>query len=206
MVGNASGTCECGVTRAPFSQKSHVCSFDGFDHLEEWCCQCLLSRHNWRYFEEDSCRQCKIRQLVSSPYPALEAQRPFSLLMLEGKKSIETRAYCIPDQLLGRPIAIIESAEGAAGVSALPSLVAAGHPGLHIAGTVVFGSCFQYESYAQWEADAARHLVESDSEYRFMEGGSAKYGWVVQEYTRAAEPQAVPSMRRRFRSLFVCDP
>ena len=63
MVGSATGTCECGVKRSPMNTASeNVCSFDGFDHMEEYCCNCLLGKMNWRYYAADACVQCRRRR------------------------------------------------------------------------------------------------------------------------------------------------
>ena len=49
------------------------CAFDGFDHLEEFCCNCLKRLHNWRYFEEDACKQCRARAAEAAAPAATEA-------------------------------------------------------------------------------------------------------------------------------------
>lgn len=71
MVGMATGTCECGIKRAPMNPNAQVCSFDGFDHAEHLCCNCLLSTMNWRYYEDDACAQCRKRRADAA---ALAAQ------------------------------------------------------------------------------------------------------------------------------------
>ncbi|KAG8462841.1 hypothetical protein KFE25_001614 [Diacronema lutheri] len=62
MVGMATGTCECGTKRSPMNRAdASVCSFDGFDHLEHLCCNCLLKDYKWRYYDDDACTQCRAR-------------------------------------------------------------------------------------------------------------------------------------------------
>lgn len=59
----ATGTCQCGVRRAPMNRADGgVCSFDGFDHLEHLCCNCLLKDMHWRYYDDDACPQCRKRR------------------------------------------------------------------------------------------------------------------------------------------------
>eukprot|EP00956_Cyclotella_meneghiniana_P002645 scaffold3137_cov35-Cyclotella_meneghiniana.AAC.4 len=62
MVGCATGTCYCGIKRRPGNKKDpEVCAGDGFDHMEEYCCNCLLKEANWVYYDDDACQQCKRR-------------------------------------------------------------------------------------------------------------------------------------------------
>ena len=150
-------------------------------------------------------RHAFIRSLYApraSDQMGLECQAPFAGLILKGTKSIETRAYRLPPQLLGRPLLLIETEEGAPGVTALPNVVPAGWAGARVKGTVVFGACIEYSSREKWDADADRHLVPSGSPYDFVEGG-VKFGWVVERVERLAASQPVPEMRRRLRSLFA---
>ena len=132
------------------------------------------------------------------PSVGLEIQSPWTTLILDGEKTIETRNYELPASLIGVDIAIVESPPGAAGVSSLgdaPKLGAA-----RIVGTVVFERCFRYASVEQWHADEPRHRVARDSPYTWA-GDGDKYGWVVGRCTPVlAVP--TPPMRRKLRSLF----
>ena len=217
MVGSTGGTCECGRTRARFSPLIDVCAADGFDHYEEYCCECLRVKMNWRYYEDDACAQCKLRQLLApGASVALEVQQPFSRRLLDGTKSIETRNYELPAALLHRPLALIETAEGAAGVSALPDVVDAGFRGASVIGHIVFRECKEYTSQAQWDADCNAHLVTPESPYSFLAtaqtqgpGNPRKFGWVVERckpVTGDSGPsQTVPTLRRRLRSLYLIE-
>lgn len=171
----------------------------------------MAAQHNWRYYDDDACTQCKRRQLCAASEQAqrrvgLEVQQPWAKLLLEGAKSIETRNYPLPPSLLGRPIALIRTEQGASGVSGLPNVVPAAHPDVAVVGTVVFGECVEYTSRKQWDADAKRHCVPSDdAAYAFVEGDSPKFGWVVQRCEAADKPRPIPTLRRRVRSLFLLD-
>lgn len=116
---------------------------------------------------------------------ALEVQQPFSRFILDGQKTIETRAYPLPPCLLGKPIYLLESHAGAAGVSSLPSHIPVvgahcAHLGAQdtprIIGVVTFGSCTLYDSSAAWEADREKHLVPAGSLYDWSAGtGTCRY-------------------------------
>ena len=134
----------------------------------------------------------------------LELQQPWSGLLLDGIKTIETRGYPLPQALLHREISVIETAAGTAGRSALPNDVPAGHPGAVVAGLVRFESCIVYESRAAWLKDQGKHRVDPDSPYAMQDGGSIVYGWVVREATRTTGTSSTPAppLRRVMRSLF----
>lgn len=67
---------------------------------------------------------------------ALEMQAPWAKRVLDGEKTVETRAYPLPAGLVGRWIELIESRAGRDGVSALGDVVEAGAPGLAAVGKV----------------------------------------------------------------------
>ena len=93
----------------------------------------------------------------------LELQRPWSELLLRGSKSVETRGYALPVELLHVKLAVIETEAGHEGHSGLGDAVEAGACGVHLTGTVTFAECFQYSDRPQWLADTARHCVTEGS-------------------------------------------
>jgi hypothetical protein len=38
-----------------------LCGADGFDHHEEYCCNCLVAKFKWPDYEKEACKQCKSR-------------------------------------------------------------------------------------------------------------------------------------------------
>eukprot|EP00660_Eupelagonema_oceanica_P015619 gene15619-17928_t len=64
MVGGTGGMCGggCGVLRKRYSDEPDVCGAEGFDHHEEYCCNCLKHQFKWRYYDDDACKQCKRRE------------------------------------------------------------------------------------------------------------------------------------------------
>ena len=72
------------------------------------------------------------------PTHALEVQAPYSAHILAGRKTVETRAYPLPEALLGRPVLLVESAAGRDAVSGVPDAVPEAYPGLVTVGEVQF--------------------------------------------------------------------
>ncbi len=99
----------------------------------------------------------------------LELQLPFSELLISGEKTIETRNYEIPSNLLYRHILIIESKKGKDGVSAVGSICRneTDDPdgNIRIIGSVVFGECIEYFTEEEWRRDADQHRVPIGSAY-----------------------------------------
>jgi len=53
--------CECGIMRDRAKSDPAFCSHEGFDHHEEYCCNCLLKTFHWTDYEEECCKQCQVR-------------------------------------------------------------------------------------------------------------------------------------------------
>ena len=95
------------------------------------------------------------------PKFALEVQAPFSRYILDGSKSIETRSYLLPDELLGKPIMLCESTPGIDSVSAVNDTVVAGQADLSMIGEIIVSSCTEYMSQLSFDNDRPLHLVHS---------------------------------------------
>lgn len=54
--------CECGLERQRNSSTEGVCGAEGFDHYEEYCCNCMQKCFNWVDYDAEACRQCKARR------------------------------------------------------------------------------------------------------------------------------------------------
>ena len=157
---------------------------------------------------------------------ALEVQAPYSTYILDGQKTIETRAYPLSACLLHQPILLLQPATGQDAVSSLPSYIPAHSTVGRIVGTVTFSACTQYASQADWESDRAQHLVpahsaydwrdcavltESNTERAFTDLSEGKlselWGWQVAAVERIStvEAGALPALCRVHRSLFVVE-
>ena len=153
------------------------------------------------------------RQDAAEARVGLEVQAPWSELLLRGSKSVETRRYPLPAELLGVPLALIGTAQGKAGVSALPDHVPAGES--RLLGLVTFGEQWRYSTREQWRADEPRHAVPQGSAYDWVEeppgqqdaaaAGSDRWGWCVQSVRPFASPLPAPPLARQARSLFALD-
>jgi hypothetical protein len=145
---------------------------------------------------------------------ALEMQSPWANLLLEGKKTIETRAYSLPNALLGKKIWILQSHNGQAGVSSIPNHVdvskesddgGASNHGVRIVGWCKFASVKSYTDQQEFASDESEHLVTADSGYSWVAGKTqVLFGWLVKEYgtCNPDEVQRFATATRRMRSLF----
>eukprot|EP00580_Thalassiosira_gravida_P017177 CAMPEP_0201657964 /NCGR_PEP_ID=MMETSP0494-20130426/1023_1 /ASSEMBLY_ACC=CAM_ASM_000839 /TAXON_ID=420259 /ORGANISM="Thalassiosira gravida, Strain GMp14c1" /LENGTH=576 /DNA_ID=CAMNT_0048134889 /DNA_START=8 /DNA_END=1738 /DNA_ORIENTATION=+ len=145
----------------------------------------------------------------------LELQSPFAGYVLDGRKTIETRAYALPPDLLSNHhddcqevrIDILESEMGQAGVSSIPNAVAltddtTKRPLLKRTGWCTFTQSFKYTSREQFEADEEKHMVDPSSGYGWSEE-RPMYGWVVGSFgVHEGDNDGYTTAERRMRSLF----
>lgn len=109
----------------------------------------------------------------------LNIQIPWSRLLINGDKSVETRSYALPKKYEGVELALIET------------------PGKYgkfqsqIIGTIIFSHSFQYPDKNAWIDDYNRHKVEEGDEFCFWSDNKNKYGWVVSNITKFDEPIVV---------------
>lgn len=95
----------------------------------------------------------------------LEMKEPWASMVLSGEKTIETRTYPLPEQLVGRPMVLLATAadSGSAGTSGLSDECPAG--AAVVVGLVTFGEVVRWESREAWEV---RSSVASSSFHRFI--------------------------------------
>lgn len=93
-------------------------------------------------------------ELFSNPDKlfGLECKEPWASLILTGEKTVETRLYALPPQLVGRPIVLMSTAadSGSAGVSGLSDHCPPG--AASTVGLVTFGEVVRWDSRESWEA------------------------------------------------------
>mmetsp|Transcript_9189 Transcript_9189/g.13858 ORF Transcript_9189/g.13858 Transcript_9189/m.13858 type:complete len:667 (-) Transcript_9189:1525-3525(-) len=145
----------------------------------------------------------------------LEMQQPYSKFVLNGQKSIESRAYPLPEALIDAKIEILQSEKGLDGVSSVPDRVTlnksrddnSSTPSpLKRIGWVTFAKCIQYTTREEFEADREKHLVDPNSGYGWNDERPI-YGWVVGSYHKQdvvdVDKGSVDAVAvRRMRSLF----
>lgn len=132
---------------------------------------------------------------------ALEMQQPWAKYLLEGRKTIETRAYDLPSALLGRKILILESKPGEDGMSMLGDKIRLNESPCEVVGWCKFSTVKSYSTASAFQADEHLHLVSPQSGYRWREDRPL-YGWVVQSCGKVVTSREHYIAVRRLRSLF----
>jgi hypothetical protein len=113
----------------------------------------------------------------------LNVQIPWSRLLINGDKSVETRSYPLPKKYEGVELALIET------------------PGKYgrfksqIIGTITFSHSFEYPDKQSWIDDYNRHKVEEGDEFCDWNENKKKYGWVVSNINKFDKPIDPPRSR-----------
>jgi len=135
---------------------------------------------------------------------ALEMQRPWSDLLLNSEKTIETRAYALPQALLNKKIYILQTKEGSTASSLENRLSVQENPDVKLIGWCVFRSIKEYTSELEFRADEHAHRVQRGNSFDWNPSTtSVIYGWVI--YQVGGEFSELTGTRtavRRMRSLF----
>src|SRR4051794_16034899 len=92
----------------------------------------------------------------------INIQHPISRLIVEGKKTIETRTYPLPLSYVEKDVFLIETPGKAGGFKA------------QIVAVVRFSKSFQYKSERAFYADTRYHFVTKDSPWAWK---STKSKW-----------------------------
>lgn len=144
---------------------------------------------------------------------ALEIQRPWSSLLLDGSKIIETRNYDLPSALIGQRVYILETEAGEDGTSGLGDFISGvdmeSNASLNIVGWVVFDEVIEYKCRSEFEGDEEKHLVTKFSNYGWNAKKQVIYGWVISKYGKygiETKKTGVHSIVRRLRSLYEVRP
>lgn len=134
---------------------------------------------------------------------ALEVQSPFSGLILSGEKSIETRAYPLPNYLHGVGILLCESSSGEDCVSCVGDNVTEAQVGLSLVGEVFFSDSKEYHTNVEWDIDREKHQVPKYSKYEWAPTETGiRYGWRIERVIVYTPPLPVPQMKRRLVKLY----
>jgi len=113
----------------------------------------------------------------------INIQAPWSTLLINGDKSVETRSYALPKKYEGIELALIET------------------PGKYnrfksrIIGTITFSHCFKYPDKQSWKDNYNRHKVEEQDEFYSWNPNKSKYGWIVSDINKFDEPKIPPSKK-----------
>lgn len=106
----------------------------------------------------------------------INIQTPWSELLINGVKSVETRTYRLPEKYIGEELALIET----------PGRY--GRFKARIIGTITFSHSFEYPDKKAWENDYNRHCVAVDDPVYNWKDDKPKYGWVVSKVTKFDKP------------------
>lgn len=126
----------------------------------------------------------KAKTATKRTIPGINIQWPISELILEGKKTIETRRYPIPTKYIGVPIALIETPGPRGKFKA------------RIRGVIQFSASFEYLNEADFYRDSAKHCVSKDSVWKWSPG-QRKFCWPV----KVLQVLEVPSMPPKKRGI-----
>jgi hypothetical protein len=113
----------------------------------------------------------------------INIQIPWSFLLINGDKSVETRSYPLPEKYEGVELALIET----------PGKY--GRFKSHIIGTVTFSHSFKYPDKQSWIDDYNRHKVEELDEFYSWNPNKPKYGWVVSDIQKFDHPIPAPKKK-----------
>ena len=113
----------------------------------------------------------------------LNIQTPWSELLINEVKSVETRSYPLPEKYVGEEIAMIET----------PGRY--GRFKARIIGTITFSHSFKYPDQRAWQDDYNRHCVAVDDPIYNWKDDKPKYGWVVSKVTKFDKPLDIRKRR-----------
>ena len=107
--------------------------------------------------------------------PGLNVQAPWARLLLDGKKTIETRTYALPEKYRDQDLWLIET----------PGRL--GKFKARVIGVIRFSECKQYKSAAAFYDDSNLHLIELGTEDYAWRPGVQKFGWIVASVKNSTE-------------------
>lgn len=132
-------------------------------------------------------RLAKSARTTYLPIPGVHVQWPWSRMLANGEKTVETRGYPIPAKYLNCPLALIETPG--------PKGKRSGVPTARIIAIVWFSSCFEYLTQSEWERDVRRHCVQTDDKRFSYRNGKKKWGWEVTKMRELPSPHPPPARR-----------
>ena len=97
----------------------------------------------------------------------INIQWPISELILQGKKTIETRTYPVPQKYLNQDMIMIETPGKSGRFKSRMRCI------------LKFTECFQYKSRQDFYNDIDKHCVSKDSPWKW-DPTKPKWGWIVE--------------------------
>jgi hypothetical protein len=112
----------------------------------------------------------------------INIQTPWSHLLINGSKTVETRSYSLPKKYENVELALIETPGKSAKFKS------------RIIGTITFSHSFLYETKDDWISNYDNHMVDqNDKLYGWSE--KPKYGWVVSRINKFDQPKTILSRK-----------
>ncbi len=112
----------------------------------------------------------------------LNVQAPWSSLLIDGLKTVETRSYHLPLKYEGVELYLVET----------PGKL--GKFKARVIGTITFSHSFKYPNKTDWINDHNRHLVSQNDPF-YSWNDKPKYGWVVCSVEKFDEPLDISGKR-----------
>lgn len=110
----------------------------------------------------------------------INIQSPWSALLINKEKCVETRTYPLPEKYEGEELALIETSGKHGNFKA------------RIIGTITFSHSFKYPDKQSWKDDYNRHKVDELDECFSWKEDKPKYGWVVSDAKKLEQHQPAP--------------
>jgi hypothetical protein len=99
-------------------------------------------------------------------YTGINIQYPISELILNGKKTIETRTYPIPKKYMGKDMLLVETPGKNGKFKA------------RVIAIIKFDDCFLYSSSYLFYKDKSKHHVDPSSKWAWTDS-KPKWGWLI---------------------------
>lgn len=145
---------------------------------------CPLAAEEARGHPQTSAQQLTLR--------GLNINYPFSQLMLQGAKTIESRHFYLGHRNIanqGEELFLIETPGPRNVLGAVLGDEDVGPPPRHaqVVGTVAFSSSRPYSSTSDWKKDRPKHRVKEGGSYDW-DGSGEMHAWHVEKVRRFSEP------------------
>lgn len=125
---------------------------------------------------------------MSTKFPGINIQWPWSELILRGLKTIETRRYRIPEKHIGSPLVLIET-PGPRGKTE------AGFSKARAIAIITFSGCYLYPSKRSWENEFSKHRVPEDDLLYGFKPNEDKWAWIISSVKPLKNTHSVPRNR-----------
>jgi len=113
----------------------------------------------------------------------INIQSPWSHMLINKEKCVETRSYSLPEKYVGEELALIETPGKSGKFKA------------RVIGVITFSHSFQYSDEQEWQTDYNRHLVEQEDKIYGWKEDKEKHGWVVSDIIKFDESQPAPEKK-----------